>query len=250
MQNKINNIINSGDLEAYLLGDLDAVQTKKIEQYITLYPEVKKAFDQLQLQLESFSNTYRKTPPTQLKDSIEKQIRRIDRFTRFSWIAVAASILVFFGTSFFMFQENQKLEAQQQLVDTQIGKLTQSFDNQLEELRNQFILLNSPKTKKIILDSHLEEKELKLIAYINSKKRLSYLQFDSLPELPKNKCYQLWIERNGSKQSIGILPATVSENLLIRLPYKKNAVAYLSIEDRPGNLNPKAKKAIVNIPIG
>jgi hypothetical protein len=34
------------------------------------------------------------------------------------------------------------------------------------------------------------------------------------------------------------------------LPYKKNAIAYLSIEDRPGNLNPKAKKAIVNIPIG
>ena len=249
MQEKVKSIIESGDLEAYLLGELNSEESKKIAQYIQIYPEVRSAFELLEIQLESFSNTYKKNPPKSLMANVEKQIKHIQRFTRFSWLAVAVSIATLIGTAIFMIQENSRSEKQQRLVDTQIEKLTQSFDSQLADLRNQFIVLNSPETKTVVIASQFGEQNFSLTAYINPQKRLSYLQIDSLPPIPAGKCYQLWIERNGSKQSIGILPELIKESLFIPLPYKEKATAYLTIENSPGNLNPKAKNAIVNIPI-
>lgn len=55
-------IIESGDLEAYLLGDLTEQEGEKIRKYILMYPEVKEAYDLLERQLETFTEAYKKTP--------------------------------------------------------------------------------------------------------------------------------------------------------------------------------------------
>lgn len=250
MNKKVSDLIASGDLEEYLLGTLPHHKAKEIEQYLVLYPALKTHFKELENQLEAFSNAYKKTPNAALKTSINRQVKRIDRLAKWSWGAMAVSLLVFLSATLYLYEENKKLSEKQLLTDLKITQFSQSFSAQLEEMRKQYIVLNNPQTKVIHLSQQWHENTVKLTAYINAEKRMGYLEFNALPKLPENKCYQLWYERNGIKQSIGILPETI-EQQLIAIPYKEKAVGYLSIENKPGNRNPKAKNALLrNIPLG
>ncbi|CAI8228274.1 MAG: anti-sigma factor [Flavobacteriaceae bacterium] len=242
-------IIESGDLEAYLLGDLTEQEGEKIRKYILMYPEVKEAYDLLERQLETFTEAYKKTPPKDLQSRIENQIQRIQQFTRFSWMALGLSLLVFLGSAYYVIQENNKLSIKQGMIDHQIENLQLSFDHQLDEIRNQFILRNSPQTRTVTLQHQMEDQSFTLHAYLNKKERMSYIEILSLPVLPPGKCYQLWTERNGSKESVGILPDRLEERLFVSIPFKEKATAYITIEDKPGNLNPKASLALFKIPI-
>ncbi|MCW1953848.1 MAG: anti-sigma factor [Flavobacteriia bacterium] len=249
MQSNTKEIIESGDLEAYLLGDLSDKEAEKIRKYIHLYPEVKEAYVLLEKQLESYTKAYKKTPSKDLQSRIERQIHAMQRFTRFSWLAIGMSLLIFMASAYYVVQENKELAVKQGIVDSQIENLQLSFDSQLNELRSQFILLNSPQTRTITLNQLLENQSLKIKAYINSKERMSYIEVLRLPQLPEGKCYMLWTERNGSKESVGILPDSIQEHFFIPIPFKEKATAYITIENKPGNLNPKANAALFKIPI-
>lgn len=72
-------------------------------------------------------------------------------------MALGLSLLVFLGSAYYVIQENNKLSIKQGMIDHQIEDLQLSFDNQLDEIRNQFILRNSPQTRTVTLQHQMED---------------------------------------------------------------------------------------------
>ena len=198
-------IIASGDLELYVSGSLDPQEALRIESLIENNPDLKAHLDLLENNLLEFSSQYKKAPVKSLKANIERQIKRIERLAKFSWVSIVLAIVVFLMTALYVLQETKRMRTQQSVVNDQIKELTTNFDQKLEDLRNQFIVLQSPQTEKKEHESKYNQVSFNFSSYLNKEKRLGFLQFDNLPNLPDNKCFQIWVSRNGIIENIRVL---------------------------------------------
>ncbi|MEL6918476.1 MAG: anti-sigma factor, partial [Bacteroidota bacterium] len=117
----------------------------------------------------------------------------------------------------------------------------------LEDVRNQFIVLNNPQTKKYTVNGNKKARDLKAVAYINPVKKLSYINVSKLPNLPEDQCYQMWAEVNGEMVNLGIITEAGNQEKLLALPYAEDAVSYITIEPKGGNETPTVKNIVANI---
>ncbi|MAU27178.1 MAG: RNA polymerase subunit sigma-70 [Muricauda sp.] len=250
MKEKIRIFLDSDLLEKYLLGDTTTEESLQVERYIAMYPEVRKTYDELQENLEAFAKMHAKKTPEGLKEIILNRIRneRMGR-RRFYRFAVAASIaaLVFAGSSYFFWNQNQDLQKTNTMVNNKIKTLEEDMKVQLEDLRNQYIVLNNPNTKKYSINGNKKAKELKAVAYVNPVKKLSYINVSHLPELPEDQCYQMWAEVNGELVNLGVIKQFGDKERLMALPYGEDAVGYITIEPQGGNQSPTVQNIVANI---
>ncbi|MAU15324.1 MAG: RNA polymerase subunit sigma-70 [Muricauda sp.] len=250
MKEKVKIFLESDILEKYLLGDTTKEETQKAERYIAMYPEVRETYDELQKNLETFANLYAKKTPEGLKEIIlasAKKERVVSK--RFLGFAIAASvaIMIFAGSSVFFWNQNKTLQEKNTMVTNQIKYLEDNMKDQLADMRNQFIVLNNPATKKYQVKGKKEGKELKAIAYINPVKKLSYINVSNVPELPEDKCFQMWAEVNGELVNLGVIKNFDEKDKLLALPYADNAVGYITIEPKGGNTTPSVENIVANI---
>ena len=171
MKEKIHNFLESDLLEKYLIGETSLEEKHQVERYIAMYPEIREAYRELEDNLETFARLYARKAPEGLKRRITLSIRNQQagrkRFMRY---AVAASIatLFFAASSVFFWNQNQHLQQENAMVTDQIRVLEADMKEQLEDVRNQFIVLNNPGTRKYIVNGNKKARELKAIAYVLS----------------------------------------------------------------------------------
>ncbi len=250
MKEKIRIFLGTDLLEKYLLGTTTLEESMQVERYIAMYPEVRKTYDELQANLETFAKLYALKTPEGLKTKILNRIKAQNTGRRkFQRYAIAASItaLLFAGSSYFFWNQNQNLQDENVIVNNKIRTLEEDMKEQLEDVRNQFIVLNNPRTKKYNVNGNKKAKELKAVAYINPVKKLSYINVRSLPNLPDNQCYQMWAEVNGEMVNLGVIKNIEDKDRLRPLPYAENAVGYITIEPQGGNDTPTVKNIVANI---
>ncbi|MGB6152681.1 MAG: anti-sigma factor, partial [Pricia sp.] len=223
-------------------------ETLQAEKYIAMYPEVRKTYDELQENLESYAKLHAVPVPDGLKDKILLQIRKENKggskFMRFA-MAASFAILISAGASYFFWNQNQNLKEENTVVNNKIDDLQEEMREQLEDVRNQFIVLQNPETKKYKVTGNTKAKELKAVAYVNPVKKLSYLNVSKLPNLPENQCYQMWAEVNGEMLNLGIIKE--ADQKLLALPYSDNAIGYITIEPEGGNDSPTVENIVANI---
>lgn len=250
MKEKIRIFLDTDLLEKYLLGTTSAEETMQVERYIAMYPAVRKTYNELQENLETFAKLHALKTPEGLKAKILNRIKAQNTGRRkFQRYAVAASIaaLLFAGSSYFFWNQNQNLQDENVIVNNRIRTLEEDMKEQLEDVRNQFIVLNNPQTKKYAVNGNKKAKELKAVAYINPVKKLSYINVRNLPNLPDNQCYQMWAEVNGKMVNLGVIKNVDDKDRLRPLPYAENAVSYITIEPQGGNDTPTVKNIVANI---
>lgn len=250
MNDKIKIFLESDLLEKYLLGDTTTEETLQVERYIAMYPKVRKTYDELQENLEVFAKMHARKSPEGLKEVILNRIRNEKSGRRkFYRFAVAASIaaMIFAGSSYFFWNQNQSLQEKNTIVSNKIKDLEQDMKVQLEDLRNQYIVLNNPNTKKYDVKGNMKAKELKAIAYVNPVKKLSYINVSNLPQLPEDKCFQMWAEVNGELVNLGVIKQFDDKEKLLAMPYDESAVGYITIEPLGGNTSPTVQNIVANI---
>lgn len=250
MKEKIRIFLDTDLLEKYLLGTTTREESMQIERYIAMYPEVRKNYDELQDNLETFAKLHALKTPEGLKAKILNRIKAQNTGRRkFQRYAIAASIaaMLFAGSSYFFWNQNQNLQDENVIVNNRIRTLEEDMKEQLEDVRNQFIVLNNPQTKKYAVNGNKKAKELKAVAYINPVKKLSYINVRNLPNLPDNQCYQMWAEVNGKMVNLGVIKNINDKDRLRPLPYAENAVSYITIEPQGGNNTPTVKNIVANI---
>ena len=250
MKEKIRIFLDTDLLEKYLLGTTSPEESNQVERYIAMYPEVRKTYNELQANLETYANLYALKTPEGLKTKILNRIKAQNTGRRkFQRYAVAASIaaMLFAGSSYFFWNQNQNLQDENIIVNNKIRNPEEDMKEQLEDVRNQFIVLNNPQTKKYQVNGNKKAKELKAVAYINPVKKLSYINVRNLPNLPDNQCYQMWAEVNGEMVNLGVIKNVVDKDRLRPLPYAENAVGYITIEPQGGNDTPTVQNIVANI---
>jgi len=194
MRDKIKIFLNSDLLEKYLLGTTNEQENLQVERYIAMHPEVRKTYDELQENLEAFAQLHALKTPEGLKQKIIARIKSENasrkRFFRYA-IAASFATLLFAGASYFFWNQNQNLQEENQMVNNKIQLLEDNMNERLEDVRNQFIVLNNPKTKKYNVNGNKKAKELKAVAYVNPVKKLSMLSDvgRSKRQNDKSRCY-------------------------------------------------------------
>ena len=247
MNEKISTFLNSGLLEKYLLGETTSVETEMVESYISIYPEVQNTYNTLQFNLEILAKSNAVEAPKSILNNIldeldETSVIKMTPTRKYkSWykFSVAASIaaLIFAGSSMYFYDQNQKLHNETLVVDEEIADLRNDIENNnkmLDNVMRQLLKLNNPETEKYIMSGNERAKDLKTVAYINSKEKTSMIDVVSLPQLPEEQCYQIWAELQGKMVSLGIL--NEADRRLINIPYAEDALALnITIEPKGGN---------------
>lgn len=250
MKEKIKIFLDTDLLEKYLLGFTSTEESLRIEQYIALYPEVRETYNELQENLETFAKIHALKTPEGLKEQIlfkiKEEKRRKSKFYQFA-IAASIAALIFAGASYFFYNQNQSLQEKNSMVTNKIKSLEDHMKIQLEDIRNQYIVLNNPNTKRYNVNGNKKAEELKAVAYINPVKKLSYINVSSLPQLPENKCFQMWAEVNGKMLNLGVIKQFNDKEKLMALPYADNAISYITIEPKCGNDTPTVQNIVANI---
>jgi len=247
MNEKITTFLNSGLLEKYLLGETSSAETETVESYISKYPEVQNTYNTLQYNLEIVAKSNAVEAPKSILNNILDEldeapvVKMRTSYKQKTWykLSVAASIaaLIFAGTAYSFYNQNQKLTNENQVVVDEIFDLRSDIEmnnKMLESIMQQFKELNDPNTYKYIMQGNNRAKNLKTVAYINPKEKTSMIDVVSLPQLPEEQCYQIWAELQGKMVSLGILSET--DRQLKAIPYTEDALALnITIEPKGGN---------------
>lgn len=250
MKDKIRKFLESDLLEKYLLGTTSSTESAQVERYIAMYPEVRDTYRELEENLEAFARLYARKTPEGVRERIIRSIKmQKEGGNRFRRFALAASIiaLLFAASSYFFWDQNQSLQMENAIVSNKIQVLEADMKQQLEDVRNQFIVLNNPQTRKYLVNGNQKARELKAIAYVNPVKKLSFINVRNLPELPEDKCYQMWAEVNGEMVNLGILKDIQDKDKLFALPYGEEAISYITIEPKGGNTSPSVQNIVANL---
>ena len=250
MREKIRIFLDTDLLEKYLLGTTNTEESLQVERYITMYPEVRDIYNELQENLETFAKMHAVKAPEGLRAKILNRIKAQNAGRRkFRRYAIAASVTAFLfaGSSYFFWNQNQNLQQENTIVNNKIKNLEEDMREQLEDVRNQFIVLNNPQTRKYMVNGNTKAKELKAVAYINPVKKLAYINVRKLPNLPEDYDYQMWAEVNGEMVNLGVIRNVDDKDKLRALPFAENAVSYITIEPKGGNDTPTVQNIVANI---
>lgn len=260
MNAKITTFLNSGLIEKYLVGRTTPLETETVETYISKYPEVQNAYTTLQYNLEVVAKANAVEAPRHILDAVlndleEKPVVTLNtvKKTYKSWykFAVAASIaaLLFAGTSYIFYNQNQKLANENQVVVDEIFDLRSDIEKNnamLDKVMRQLLKLNNPETEKYIITGNERAKDLKTVAYINPKEKTSMIDVVSLPQLPEEQCYQIWAELQGKMVSLGIL--SEADRQLKTIPYTEDALGLnITIEPKGGNTIASIENSVAEI---
>lgn len=256
MKTEINTFLNTNLLEKYLLGNTSNSETETVENYINNYPEVKSAYIQLQENLEVIAKTNAVEAPENLLNNIltaidTKPVVKLKTTKKWYNFSVAASIvaILFAGSTLLFYINSKNLAAENEVIAEEIFDLRSDIDKNnkmLSDIMQQFKQLNNPETHKYILEGNDRAKDLKTVAYINPIDKTTMIDVVSLPELPKEQCYQIWAEVQDKMVNLGILKET--DNQLIPIPYTENALGLnITIEPKNGNKKAASKKTVAEI---
>ncbi len=241
METKLHNFLNSNLLKKYLVGETSFEESKEIEHFIAKYPEAAKAYETLQNNLEIITKAGAVDVPNNiLKDILESldekndtKVIQLVHKRKTSWYSIAASAaaVLFAATSFMLYQKNQSLNNENNVVIEEIFDLRNDIDknnSKLDELSREFMKLNNPDAQKYVINGNERAKNLKTVAYINPVEKTSMIDVITLPQLPKDQHYQIWAELQDRMVNLGIIDES-DRSKLKQIPYMEDALA-LSIK--------------------
>ena len=243
MEEKLHSFLQSGLLEKYLVGDTSIAENLEVEHHVELYPEISEAYKTLQTNLEIVSKANAVEAPLGVLNRILESTKDEPKVIamqshRTPWYSIAASVAAFLfaTTSFYLYQKNQDLNSENQVVVDEIFDLRSDIDSnnsKLTDLSIQFQKLNNPDAQKYVLTGNERAKDLKTVAYINSVEKTSMIDVVALPKLSEEQYFQIWAEFQDKMVSLGVLDASVRQ--LKSIPYLEDALALsITLENKNG----------------
>ena len=249
METKLHNFLKSNILNKYLLGETSIEESNEVEHFISNYPEAAKAYETLQNNLEIIAKAGAVDVPNNILNDIlnsldeknDTKVIQLVQNRRTPWYSIAASAaaILFAATSFMLYQKNQALSNENNVVIEEIFDLRSDIENnnsKLDELSRELLKLNNPDAKKYVFNGNERAKNLKTVAYINPVEKTSMIDVITLPQLPEEQHYQIWAELQDRMVNLGILDE--SDRKLKQIPYMEDALALsIKISTKGDNTN-------------
>ena len=240
METKLHTFLDSNLLNKYLVGEASFEESKEVEHFIANYPEVASAYEKLQDNLELIAKAGATDVPNNMLSHIlasldeknDTKVIQLVQNRKTPWYSIAASVAaaLFAATSFTLYQKNQNLSDENNVVIEEIYDLRSDIEknnSKLNELSRELMKLNNPNARKYVINGNDRAKNLQTVAYINPVEKTSMIDVITLPQLPKEQHYQIWAELQDRMVNLGILDE--ADRKLKQIPYMEDALA-LSIK--------------------
>ncbi len=258
-------IIESGDLELYVMGLLPEEDSRKIEELSKLFPQIRAELDAIAASLEKAAMDSAVTPTASLKEKMmaslpdknEQQARVVDFNTTVATksssrnMAVAASwvfVILLAGLSGYLLYSNNNLHhdiaslkenvnGYQSKID-ELNTRVASFDMYRRLKNDKNITAITLASTKISIQQHAE-------VFWNKQTQELYIDFSALPQVPAGKQYQLWFIKDGTPIDAGVI--NLSDSSIIQK--MKNCPAAqtfaITIEKEGGSPTPTLDQMVV-----
>jgi hypothetical protein len=255
MDKKLKSFLSSGALDRYITGIANHTEKAEAEYFIENFTEAKKLYLKLQTQLEINDALKAEEAPSHLLSKIIDEIepsypKNQNQFfvNRFNWYPIAATIstVCLAITSFILFNKNQNLNSENQIIAEEVFDLRDDINTNNERLNNvlnQFSRLNNHNTEKYIVEGNHKGEQFKSVAYINPVEKLSIIDVVELPKLEEDESFQMWAHSHNKTFNLGALNDSL--NNLKHLPFVDGAVSYsITVESKKSSNQIKSNKKV------
>lgn len=277
--------IESGNLEAYVLGALTPQEEAQVQADIARDPELAKEVAAIEEALLKYAVSSSMTPPDALKEKIWDSLQFTDKAApatkttpfpatpnvgnvtgnsgntisfdppvrntqwRYAaiWVALAGSVAL---NGLFWYQNSQ----QKQQFTAQAVKVDQ-IENERKQLAG--VVANYKKNKDMMADTGMQTIVMHTIVkghpmaatlYWSKAKAEAYVMIDGLPKPPQGMQYQLWAIQGGKPVDMGMMPIDMAGTASIQKVEKQvlSGDAFaISLEKEGGSPTPTAANIYV-----
>ena len=269
--------IESGTLEAFVLGALSSQEEAQVLADIARNPELAREVAAIEDALLKYAVSESLTPPHGLKDKIwdsiqgaipgahDGEVRKEEekrtatiipltpsaRPTRWNyaavWVALVSSIAL--NTIFWYQNSRQKQDttALSAKLDTMAARekaLAQVVDNYT---RGKNMMADNA-MQTIVMHTVLKGHPMAATLYWSKDKGEAYVMIDALPEPPKGMQYQLWAIQSGKPVDMGVLPNSIASTASIQKvgkPVMSGEAFAISLEKEGGSPSPTPENIYV-----
>jgi len=223
----IQQYIESGAIERYVLGEITEQERAEVECLATTYQEIASELESAAVSLSIMAELGATPPDSKMKEQIwneisesEADIISLDNSNKstngesksgfgLSSIVAAVFVIIAAGSIFWAVDTNNELSNAEQEI-AELNSMNQNIVQDFSELKDIFNQNNniySLPNSEVVKLSGIEDKSPESIAYAIWDKASDevYLDVKSLPKNPEGKQYQLWtISDKGQPISVGV----------------------------------------------
>jgi anti-sigma-K factor RskA len=249
--------IESGIIESYVMGLASEPERAEFERLCTLHPELLAARKKFEERLEGYASENAVIPPPEVKVKVLEAIKTVTLHhekeqpgneqpeekgtagTPFMLrLVAAASIILFLATGYLYYQTKQE---NKDLAETN-DRLKTSLDttkNVLDRIaREQADIVSNPNVTVVNMVGTTVAPKSSANIYWDSASSNVYLVVKNMPKLPTDKQYQLWALIDKEKVDLGVFDAT-DEKVILKMKNTKKAQAFaITIEKKGGSSSP------------
>lgn len=246
-------VIESGILLDYLLGDLTDDVQKELEDFLSTNDELRSYYKELELKFESIAMQNKVQPPADVK---RKLLRSISKNTaknstaKISYVAkIAASIAILLavGTGFLFYELNGLKQTIVELTDqnNELNSKVIELNSTVAATQKWYDAINSPEVQKYIMKGNALSPNSTVISYINRSDQTVILNTSFLEKIDDEHDYQLWADVNGEMVDMGIIDVTKP---MLAMNYITDSTSLnITIEPKGGSKHPTVTQLISNV---
>lgn len=264
----IKEYIESGILEAYVLGALSEQERGEVEADMVMYPELVKEVEAIEIAMQRFAEANAEQPPAHMQQQIWNAIQQqagtqanltepvVPKVVEFKpheaapkpvwqraavWAALLASVL----TNFLLLSQRNKVKEEQAYVAAKVDSMETTQKQLLAKVESYdkgMTMLADTGMKTIVMRSAKPGQQMTGMVFWSKTKGDSYLAIHNMPMPPQGKQYQLWVIQDGKPVSMGVISNDLVANAgtMFKVPMQvMGGQAFaLSLENEGGNPTP------------
>ncbi len=250
----LNQYIQSGILENYLLGDVTDQEKREVECLAKIYPEIREFLGQQEEGIELMARKLARPVPEGHKERVmtaisgidpqkpgEVPIDSTDHTKLWKWVAAASVVLAMFS-SYWYFNANQSINKLENSIADQQGM----YQELLVESKEDSVLmahLTNAETVLIKLAGTPGYKDEKASVFWNKETKETFVVLDDLTPAPEGLNYQLWAIVDGKPLDMGVYD---SDRFMIDQIAINSADAFaITLEKEGGSETPNLDQLVV-----
>ncbi len=275
---EVQDFIESGKIELFILGILDPVEKEEVENMIQNYPEVRLEKNRIEASMEAFAQQEAVEPTNDLKEKIRSKLKfssdteqsfrseinlndlgilsngvplypvrkSAERLYPYA-LAACVSLLIISGLSISMLYSrlNETRNNYSDLLNRsrQYGTQVAYFKTELNKSR---IVMDDPDYRKLSLPGTKAHANSLAVVWWNRKKHTVMIDPLGLPSTDKNHSYQLWAIVNGKPVDAGVFEVNTDIKTVSQLKDIQSAQAFaVTLESKGGSSVPTMSEMYV-----
>jgi len=249
---KLNEILESGLLELYVLGQLTEEEIKSVEDAKLKFPELKHEIFAIEKAIFHYDQQFKLTPPSGVLESINQQLgfnnstpAVPEKASKSSAWSIASLILGLglIGSLFYAWnlkKQSSEIQLEQNAL-LQKCEEEKNIYNENQRMMASALDLNASKYLIAPTDKY---PDTELVIYNNPTTKKNFIQISNLPPLANNQSYQLW-SLKGTNAPIPLDVFESQDQEFIEVSFVDDTNAYaITIEPRGGQDSPTMENLI------